>query len=74
MLLTLIDSFNLTIHLGVIGSVEIELSSLDPKQLLLEIGCEGGVMVHDNSLRHTMEFKDIIYEDLSYHRGLERVL
>ena len=30
--------------------------------------------MHDNSLRHTMEFEDIIHEDLIYHRPLERVL
>jgi hypothetical protein len=52
----------------------MQLSALEPKQFLPEIASESGIMVHYNRLWHTMEFKDIIHEDLSDHGSFKGVL
>jgi hypothetical protein len=38
----------------VIGSVDLQLSSLEPKKLFPEVASESGIMVHDNRLWHSM--------------------
>jgi hypothetical protein len=65
---TLVDSFVLTISLGMTGNVEMQLGALKLEQFLPEIACESWIMVKDKRLGHSMEFEDIVHENLS-HRG-----
>jgi len=44
----LVDNFDMTISLGVMCGVEIQLSVMELKQLLPKIASEGGVTIHHN--------------------------
>jgi hypothetical protein len=59
---TLVDSFSLSISLGMIGSVEMQLGSLEPEQFLPKIVGEIWITVEDSRVRHAMEFEDIIHK------------
>jgi hypothetical protein len=49
-----------------IGGVEMQLGSLEPKQLLPKITSETWIFVRDNRMRHAMKFEYIIHENLNY--------
>jgi hypothetical protein len=71
---TLVGNFSLTIHLGMIDRVEMQLGSLELEQFFPKVAGESWIMVGDNRVGHDMDFEDIIHENLSHHGCGEQVL
>jgi hypothetical protein len=63
---TLVDNFSLTISLGMIDSVEMQLGALWPEHLLPNIAGESGISIRNNRMRHAMKLEDMIHEYLSH--------
>jgi hypothetical protein len=63
----LVDNFGLTINLGMIGSVEMQLGALEPEQFFPEVACESWITVKDYRVGHSMEFEDIVHKNLSHY-------
>jgi hypothetical protein len=61
---TPVDSFSLTIILGMISQAEMQLGSLKLEQLFPNVVGESWIMVKDNRVGHSMKFEDIINENL----------
>jgi hypothetical protein len=70
----LLTTFILSISLGMIGGVEMQLGSLESEQFLPKIVGESWISVRDNRMRHAMEFEYIIHKKLSHYGCGERVL
>jgi hypothetical protein len=60
--------------IGVIGSDEMQLGSLEPEQCLPKIDGESWISVRDNRMRHAMKFEYIIHKKLSHCGCSEQVL
>ena len=63
---TLIDDFSLTISLGMIGGVEMQLGALESEQFLPKIAGESWISIINNRMKHAMKLEDMIHENLSH--------
>jgi hypothetical protein len=70
----LVDNFDLTIILGMIGCDEMQFSALEPQQFFPKFAGESWIMVEDNKVGNFMEFEDIVHENLSHTGCCEHVL
>jgi hypothetical protein len=70
----LVENFCLAINMRMIGGDVMQLGSLDPKHLLPKIVGESWLSVKNNRMRHAMNFKDIIHENLSHYGCCEWIL
>jgi hypothetical protein len=52
--------------MGMIGGANMQLGSLEPKQLFPKIAGESGISIRDNRMRYAMKLEDIIHENLSH--------
>jgi hypothetical protein len=57
-----------------IGCTKLQLGSLYPKKLFLEIDGKSWIIIINNRMRNSMEFEDINHKNLSCCRCYERVL
>jgi hypothetical protein len=71
---TVVDSFSLTIFLGMIGCDAMQLSSLEIEQLFSKFSSESGIMVRCNKVGHSMEFRYIVHKNLGHGGCCEWVL
>jgi hypothetical protein len=62
----LVDNFSLSISLGMISYVEMQLGSLELEQFLPKIVGESWITVKYNRVRHAMKFEYIIHKSLSH--------
>jgi hypothetical protein len=57
-----------------IGHTEMQLGALELKQLFPKVVGESWITIGDNIVGHSMEFEDIVHENLSHSGCCEWVL
>jgi hypothetical protein len=57
---TLIDDLSLTISMGMIGTIEMQLGALESEYLLPKIVGESWISIRNNRMNHAMNLDDMI--------------
>jgi hypothetical protein len=61
----LIDAFGLPIRFWVVASAQFQVGARGTEDRLPKLASENGITVRDQGLRHTVEAKDVVDEEIS---------
>jgi hypothetical protein len=62
----LVGNFSFPMNFGMIGHAEMQLDALEPRKLFQKVSCECWITFEENRVGHSMEFEDILYQNLSH--------